>query len=89
MPHYRIRASGSCRRTPIGEVRLVCKARAMATRSKRSPGLSYPTRPDPTLLKSFDSDEAELITVIIDTPRGSRNKYAYDTEERIFALKKL
>jgi inorganic pyrophosphatase len=84
MAHYRIRAFGSCRRTPIGEGRPVCKARAMAARSKRTPGLS-----DPTLLKSFDSDEAELITVIIETPKGSRNKYAFDTEERIFALKKV
>jgi inorganic pyrophosphatase len=40
-------------------------------------------------LKAFDEDEAALVTVIIETPKGSRNKYAFDPEERIFALKKV
>jgi inorganic pyrophosphatase len=56
----------------------------MATRSKRAAGLA-----DPTHLKPFDEDETDLITVIIETPKGSRNKYAFDPEERIFALKKV
>src|ERR1700722_1614366 len=56
----------------------------MASRSKRRAGLA-----DPTHLKAFDKDEADLITVIIETPKGSRNKYAFDPEERIFALKKV
>src|ERR1700722_7620924 len=56
----------------------------MASRSKRRAGLA-----DPTHLKAFDKDEADLITVIIETPKGSRNKYAFDAEERIFALKKV
>jgi inorganic pyrophosphatase len=55
----------------------------MATRSKRS-GLA-----DPTHLKAFSKDEANLITVIIETPKGSRNKYAFDPKDRIFALKKV
>jgi inorganic pyrophosphatase len=54
----------------------------MVGRSKRAAGLA-----DPTHLKAFDEDEAALITVIIETPKGSRNKYAFDPEERIFALK--
>lgn len=54
----------------------------MATRSNRGAGLANPTR-----LKAFD--QGDLITVIIETPKGSRNKYAFDTEERIFALKKV
>src|ERR1700722_12946419 len=54
----------------------------MVGRSKRAAG-----RADPTHLKAFDEDEAALITVIIETPKGSRNKYAFDPEERIFALK--
>src|SRR5712675_1622028 len=55
----------------------------MSTRSKRT-GLA-----DPTHLKAFDEDDADLIAVIIETPKGSRNKYAFDPEERIFALKKV
>jgi len=56
----------------------------MASRSKRRAGLA-----DPTQLNAFDKDEADLVTVIIETPKGSRNKYAFDPEERIFALKKV
>jgi inorganic pyrophosphatase len=29
----------------------------------------------------------ELLQVIVETPRGSRNKYSYDEEQRIFVLK--
>ncbi len=42
---------------------------------------------DPTSLPAY-GDDAEL-TVIIETPKGSRNKYAYDPEARIFELKKV
>jgi hypothetical protein len=56
----------------------------MGTRAKRAAGLA-----DPTHLKAFDKNEAEACTVIIETPKGSRNKYAFDPEERIFALKKV
>jgi inorganic pyrophosphatase len=34
------------------------------------------------------SDE-ELIVVVIETPKVSRNKYAYDVKEHIFELKKV
>jgi inorganic pyrophosphatase len=57
---------------------------AMGTRAKRAAGLA-----DPPHLKAFDKNEAEACTVIIETPKGSRNKYAFDPEERIFALKKV
>jgi len=30
-----------------------------------------------------------LIRVIIETPKGSRNKYAFDAKQRIFQLKKV
>src|ERR1700738_453524 len=56
----------------------------MASRSNRAPGLA-----DPTHLQPFDEEDSDLITVIIETPQGSRNKYAFDPEERIFALKKV
>lgn len=44
---------------------------------------------DPTKLISFDSEDKELLQVIIETPKGSRNKYAYDVEQRVFELKKV
>jgi inorganic pyrophosphatase len=56
----------------------------MANRVKRSPGLA-----DPTRLKPFDSGDSALTVVIIETPKGSRNKYAYDPDERIFTLTKV
>jgi len=55
---------------------------SMAHQKKR-PGLA-----DPSRLAPFEKDNGELV-VIIETPKGSRNKYAYDLEERIFELKKV
>ncbi len=43
---------------------------------------------NPEALNSFDNDKF-LLKVIIETPKGSRNKYAFDPRERIFALKKV
>ena len=43
---------------------------------------------DPTKLQPLDKDK-ELFTVVIETPKGSRNKYAFDAEERVFKLKKV
>ncbi len=43
---------------------------------------------DPTKLKPIDKKEG-LLQVIIETPAGSRNKFAYDVEQGIFALKKV
>jgi inorganic pyrophosphatase len=56
----------------------------MSSRSKHTSGFA-----DPTRLPPFDSDDTDLAVVIIETPKGSRNKYAYDPEERIFTLKKV
>jgi inorganic pyrophosphatase len=42
---------------------------------------------DPTRLKPIDEDDDGLVQVIIETPKGSRNKYAFDTEQKIFSLK--
>ena len=30
-----------------------------------------------------------MLQVVIETPKGSRNKYAYDEDERVFTLKKV
>ena len=42
---------------------------------------------DPAGLQSFDKDRN--VQVIIETPKGSRNKYAWDTDQKVFALKKV
>src|ERR1700744_6000719 len=43
---------------------------------------------DPTRLKPIDKRDG-LLQVIIETPAGSRNKFAYDPDQGIFALKKV
>ena len=43
---------------------------------------------DPTKLKPVDKKDG-LLQVIVETPKGSRNKFAFDTEQEIFALKKV
>jgi inorganic pyrophosphatase len=44
---------------------------------------------DPTRLKPFDSDQKGLLRVVIETPKGSRNKFAFDPDHQIFQLKKV
>lgn len=41
---------------------------------------------DPTQLKPLDKKDG-LLQVIVETPAGSRNKFAYDPEQHIFTLK--
>jgi inorganic pyrophosphatase len=55
----------------------------MAKKPKQEMGLANPEK-----LPPFDKDKS-VIVVIIETPKGSRNKYAFDAEERIFALKRV
>ena len=43
---------------------------------------------DPSQLKPLEPKDGTL-QVIIETPKGSRNKYAYDTEQKIFSLTKV
>jgi inorganic pyrophosphatase len=44
---------------------------------------------DPSRLPPFESDDKTIIHVIVETPKGSRNKYAFDAERKIYALKKV
>jgi inorganic pyrophosphatase len=56
---------------------------------------------DPTGLKPFDSGGGKstkqdskkaaekIVQVIIETPKGSRNKYAFDPDRRVFKLKRV
>ena len=51
---------------------------------KQGKGLTNPVRLSPQ-----DPDDPKVVRVIIETPKGSRNKYAFDSEQRIFELKKV
>jgi len=48
---------------------------------KKKQGIVNPAR-----LASFDKEKK--VQVVIETPKGSRNKYAWDPDQQIFALKK-
>jgi inorganic pyrophosphatase len=52
------------------------------SRKKEKGKLSDPSKLDPDW-------KGKEVRVIIETPKGSRNKYAFDQEEGIFALKKV
>jgi inorganic pyrophosphatase len=56
----------------------------MTNTRKKTGGLA-----DPAKLGSFDTSDENLIVVIIETPKGSRNKYAYDAKWHVFQLKKV
>lgn len=43
---------------------------------------------DPTRLSTF-KQEQDLLQVIIETPKGCRNKYAFDPKQEIFCLKRV
>lgn len=43
---------------------------------------------DPTVLKPIDKQDG-ILQVIIETPKGSRNKFAFDPEQRVFTLRKV
>src|ERR1700688_2486863 len=44
---------------------------------------------DPSRLSPVDRDARQTIQVVIETPKGSRNKYAFDPEQKVFQLKKV
>jgi hypothetical protein len=44
---------------------------------------------DPLRLPPFDAEDGTTIHVIIETPKGSRNKYAFDPNLKIFILKRV
>ena len=43
---------------------------------------------DPTLLQPVRKKDG-LLQVIVETPKGSRNKFSFDVEQQIFSLKKV
>ena len=44
---------------------------------------------DPSLLSPRVEDDKQLFKVVVETPKGSRNKYAFDPRNRVFELKKV
>lgn len=44
---------------------------------------------DPSRLAPIDRNDKEVVRVIIESPKGSRNKYAFDQDEKAFTLKKV
>lgn len=44
---------------------------------------------DPSRLKPIDRKDPGLLRVVIETPKGSRNKFAFDPDDQIFELKKV
>ena len=44
---------------------------------------------NPIKLTAFDRKQENIVNVVIETPRGSRNKYAFDPKQRVFTLKKV
>ncbi len=43
---------------------------------------------DPTVLKPVDK-QTGVLQVVIETPKGSRNKFAFDPDQRVFTLRKV
>jgi inorganic pyrophosphatase len=44
---------------------------------------------DPARLEPFDSADKQILRVVIETPKGSRNKFAFNRDDRVFELKKV
>jgi inorganic pyrophosphatase len=42
---------------------------------------------EPIILPPRDPDDPKIINVIIETPKGSRNKFDFDADQKIFVLK--
>lgn len=44
---------------------------------------------DPSKLKPLDSDDKKMLRVVVETPKGSRNKFAFNEKLHVFELKKV
>jgi inorganic pyrophosphatase len=58
-------------------------SKSQTSKNSKNRGLGNPVE-----LRPFAADK-EMLRVVIETPKGSRNKFAFDVEERIFELKKV
>jgi inorganic pyrophosphatase len=55
----------------------------MSKKTKQDGAMANPIRLEPL------NNEDELVRVIIETPKGSRNKYAFDPKNQVFTLRKV
>ena len=60
------------------------KAMNSPNRTALNSGLANPSH-----LPPLDAEDGTTIHVIIETPKGCRNKYAFDAERKIFQLKRV
>ena len=44
---------------------------------------------DLSRLNPLDSKDKDILRVVIETPKGSRNKFAFDPDQHVFELKKV
>ncbi len=44
---------------------------------------------DPSRIKPKDGGDKQMLRIVIETPKGSRNKFAFDQDEHVFVLKKV
>src|SRR5262249_19883482 len=58
------------------------RATSMSKKSKR-------TIAAPMVLNPFQKGDKSTIQMIIETPKGSRNKYKFDPDQRIFKLNRV
>jgi len=56
----------------------------MSKNTKSQNALANPSR-----LQAVDEDDSGIVQVVIETPKGSRNKYAFDSKQKVFELKKV
>lgn len=56
----------------------------MTRKPRRNDSLANPSK-----LKPLDDAAKKVIRVVIETPKGNRNKYAFNAEEKVFELKKV
>src|ERR1700685_1789520 len=54
----------------------------MSKKNGASRGLANPSR-----LKPLDPGDQQMLRFVIETPKGSRNKFAFNPDEHIFELK--
>lgn len=59
----------------------------MKKNGKATTSLADPSRLEPFDVETSESDDHIIIRVVIETPKGSRNKYDFDSEQKVFELK--
>ncbi len=57
----------------------------MSKKNKKVTGMANPLK----LAPREDKNDDDFIQIVIETPKGSRNKFAFDPEQKAFQLKKV